>query len=155
MGRLREHSHGGIIGDREYSQSLSQGYKGLAHAKTCFLNPHDFANFLHRVSFFQMPKSSEKFGKRGIRLKRGRGCRVGITPPGRPPGCCGWPLLPPTAPPGPVCCLLTPTPPGVPPMPTGPSPPGGIGGGGGGDIEADVPGLKPVGLGGGRGGPVN
>ena len=40
-------------------------------------------------------------------------------------------------------------------MPTGPSPPGGIGGGGGGDIEADVPGLKPVGLGGGRGGPVN
>lgn len=38
-------------------------------------------------------------------------------------------------------------------MPTGPSPPGGIGGGGGGDIEADVPGLKPVGLGGGRGGP--
>ena len=52
MGRLREHSHGGIIGDREYSQSLSQGYKGLAHAKTCFLNPHDFANFLHRVSFF-------------------------------------------------------------------------------------------------------
>ena len=102
-----------------------------------------------------MPKSSEKFGKRGIRLKRGRGCRVGITPPGRPPGCCGWPLLPPTAPPGPVCCLLTPTPPGVPPMPTGPTPPGGIGGGGGGDIEADVPGLKPVGLGGGRGGPVN
>ena len=40
-------------------------------------------------------------------------------------------------------------------MPTGPTPPGGIGGGGGGDIEADVPGLKPVGLGGGRGGPVN
>ena len=36
MGRLREHSYGGIIGDREYSHFLSQGYKGLAHTKTCF-----------------------------------------------------------------------------------------------------------------------
>ena len=31
MGRLREHSHGGIIGDREYSQSLSQGYIRVWH----------------------------------------------------------------------------------------------------------------------------
>ena len=89
-----------------------------------------------------MPKSSEKFGKRGIRLKRGRGCLVGITC--GMPGTC-WPLLPPGA--DPTCPLALP--------PTfAPTPPGGMGGGGGATIEDCVPELKPGGLGGLRGGPV-
>ena len=91
-----------------------------------------------------MPKSSEKFGKRGIRLKRGRGCLVGITC--GMPGTC-WPLLPPGA--DPTCPLALP--------PTfAPTPPGGMGGGGGATIEDCVPELlKPGGRGGGRGGPAN
>ena len=108
MGRLREHSHGGIIGDREYSQSLSQGYKGLAHAKTCFLNPHDFANFLHRVSFFLNAEKLRKIRQTWDQIEKGPGLSGGYHAPRNAPGLLLLTIVAPHSTPGPRLLLVDP-----------------------------------------------